>query len=58
MKTKILNFLKRGEKSTTEIASVINRNYYSVLRLLEELEGENKILRISVRKFTFWRIKK
>lgn len=57
MKNDILKYLKRGEKSTTDIANLINRNHYATLRLLEELEDEKKIERICTGKFTFWRLK-
>lgn len=57
MKDKIIEFLKEGEKSTSEITSFINRNYYDGLRFLEELEKEGIILRINLNKFTFWRLK-
>lgn len=56
MDDKIIQILKEGEKSSTEIASILNRNYYDVLKLLEELESNNKIKRITMGKFTFWRL--
>lgn len=56
-KNKILEILKEGEKSTTELSSVINRDYYYCIRLLEELEKEKLIMKIEVGKFTFWKLK-
>lgn len=56
-KEKILEELKKGEKSTSELSSIISRNYYDCLKILEELEIENKIEKINVGKFTFWRVK-
>lgn len=54
--TKILNILKEGEKSTSEVSSIINRNYYQSLSILEKLFEENKIEKIEKNKYTFWRI--
>lgn len=55
-KNKILEILKGGEKSTTELSSIINRDYYYCIKLLEELEKENLIVKIEVGKFTFWKL--
>jgi predicted transcriptional regulator len=57
-KEEILNNLKKREKSTSEIASIISKNYYDCLRLLQELESENLIEKIEVGNFTFWKLKK
>lgn len=57
MEYKILDILKNGEKSSTEISSLLNRNYYDCLKLLEKLETEDKIIKIQMGKFTFWRLK-
>lgn len=57
MKNTILKTLKKGEKSTTEISNILNRNHYDTLKILEELETEKKIEKIEVGKFTFWRLK-
>lgn len=57
-KENILLLLQEKEKSTTEIASIMNRDYYFTLRLLEKLERENKIERIKLgNKYTFWKLK-
>ena len=53
---KIINFLKDGEKSTTDISHNINRNFYDTNKLLEKLETENRVEKIEVGKFTFWRL--
>jgi len=53
----ILKVLENCEKSTTEIAFLINKNYYSTLQLLEKLEKEKKIKKTKINKYTFWRIK-
>lgn len=50
--------LKKGEKSTTEISNLISRNHYATLQVLEDLEKESEIVRITLGKFTFWRLKK
>lgn len=52
----ILDFLKDGEKSSTEIASKISRNYYSCIDILKSLEDRHLIEKIEVGKYTFWRL--
>ena len=54
---KIMELLKEGEKSTTEISNNLHRNFYDTNQFLEELEKENKIQKIELNKFTFWKIK-
>ena len=56
-KNKILEILKEGEKSTTELSSIINRDYYYCIKLLEELKKEDLIIKIEIGKFTFWKLK-
>lgn len=56
MENKILEILKDGEKTTTEISAIIRRNYYDVVRLLEDLESKKKLEKIEMGKFTFWRL--
>ena len=56
MEEKILEILKKGEKSTTEISNLINRNHYNTLKILEELEKNNLIKKIEIGKYTFWRL--
>lgn len=58
MENKILEILKEGEKTTTEISSIIRRNYYDVVRILEDLESKKKLEKIEMGKFTFWRLTK
>jgi len=53
----VLDILKDGEKSTTEIASKLKRNYYDCIQILEELLSQNKIEKVEVGKYTFWRLK-
>lgn len=51
---KLREILKEGEKSTTEIASILNSNHYTTLSILEN----SKIIeKIQVGKYTFWRLK-
>lgn len=52
----ILIYLKKGDKSTTSIANQFNRNIYDALKLLEELEKKGKIERITMGRFTYWRL--
>ena len=54
---KVLEILKDGEKSTSEIASIINRDFYFVSRFLEDMGQKNKIEKISIKNFTYWRLK-
>lgn len=57
MKEQILEILKDKEKATSQIASIINKNYYDCLKILEELEIEGIIKRIKLGSYTFWRVK-
>ena len=54
-KEKILEFISEGEKSTSDIASYLSRNYYDVMKMMEQLEEEDCVIRIEVSKFTFWK---
>jgi predicted transcriptional regulator len=54
----ILNYLKNGDKSTTSIANQFNRNFYDAMKFLEELEKEGKIIKITMGRFTYWRLKR
>ena len=56
IKQKILKILKEGEKSTTEIASKINRNYYDTVNFLKELKKEEEIRMIKINKYTRWEL--
>jgi len=57
-KQKVIDFLENKDKSSTEITSHLGRDYYFVLKLLEEMEGEGIIEKLEVGKFTYWRVKK
>ena len=57
MKEKILEILKDGECPSAKIASILNRGYYEVLKVLEELRIKNKIQKISLGRATFWKLK-
>lgn len=56
-KEKIIESLAEKEKSTSELCSIINRDWYYCIKILEELESKGKIERIELGKFTFWRLK-
>jgi len=56
-KKRILELLKQGEKSTSEITSLLNRNYYDVIQILEEMARENLIKKINIKSFTYWKLK-
>lgn len=55
---KILTYLKNQAKSTTSVANQFNRNIYDARKLLEELEKQGKVERITMGRFTYWRLKK
>lgn len=58
IKKEIVSILKDKEISSTEISSLINRNYHDALKILEELESEGIISKIEVgNKYTFWKLK-
>jgi predicted transcriptional regulator len=52
----IIDILKKSENpiSTTEISSIISRDFYFTSRLLDDMASENLIKKISVNKFTYW----
>lgn len=52
-----LDFLKDTEKSTSEIASLLSRDFYFTARLLEEMEKEDLLIKIEIKNFTYWKIK-
>lgn len=54
---KIINFLKDGEKSTSEIASHLSKNYYDTIKILEDLKSKKIILKIELGRYTYWKIK-
>jgi len=52
-KKQILEYLKRGEKTASEISLYLGLNYYKVLELLNELikEGEIKLIEFRNKKY-------
>jgi len=56
-KKKVLEFLKDTEKSTSEISSLLSRDFYFTLRLLEEMKEENLLEKIEIKNFNYWKIK-
>lgn len=54
----ILNYLKKGDKSTTSIANQFGRNFYDAMKFLEELEQKGKVERITMGRFIYWRLKR
>lgn len=52
-----LDLLKGTEKSTSEIASLLSRDFYFTTRLLEEMEKENLLIKIEIKNFTYWKLK-
>ena len=55
-KKKILNLLKDGEKSTSEIRKKTKIHYYQLISLLDELEDEGKVTYEEKPHVTFWRL--
>lgn len=53
----ILDFLKKGEKTASEISIYIGMNYYKVLDLLKELQDEGKIELNHFRNKKYYRLK-
>lgn len=54
----ILNFLKKnGRSSTTKLAFAANSNPWMILKYLEKLEQEGKIVREKETRATYWRLK-
>lgn len=58
-KKKILDFLKKeSEKTASEISGYLSINYYKTLRLLAQLEKENKIEIFKFRDKKYYRLMK
>ncbi|GAH03458.1 unnamed protein product, partial [marine sediment metagenome] len=55
---KVIKLIRNKEKPTTAIASILGRNYYDAIKILEELEEKNKITKITLGHYTFWKAKK
>jgi len=56
-KEKVLNAVTKEPASTREIAKKLGLNWYVAYIKLTELALENKIERIEVNRYTFWRKK-
>lgn len=56
-KKRVLEFLKDNEKSTSEIASLLSRDFYFTARLLDEMEKEGLLDKNEIKNFTYWKIK-
>ena len=56
-KEKILEVLKKEEKSASEISVNVGRNFYIITELLEELLKEGKIEKLEVGKHILWKLK-
>ena len=55
---RVLEILKdNSEKSTSEIASLLSRDFYFTSRLLEDMEKEGLLIKLEVKNFTYWRLK-
>ena len=56
-KNKVIIFLKdKCEISTSEIASLLSRDFYFTTRLLDEMEKEGILIKKELKNFTFWKI--
>jgi len=56
-KTEIITFLKRGEKTASEISINTKTNYYKVKELLDNLLKEGKIQLINFRNKKYYKLK-
>jgi len=56
-KKKILDSLKRGETSTTEISFNIREGYWKVVLALKQLEDDGLVERDNKKSWTFWKLK-
>ena len=56
LQEKILEELKEKDQSTTFLSYKINRNYYSTLRLLNELEAKKLIKKSVHHGRTYWEV--
>lgn len=52
----VVKFLKDNEKSTSEIASHLCKNYYDTIKILEDLESQGLITKIELGRYTYWKI--
>jgi len=58
VKEKILELLKDGEKSASEISVKIGRNWYVTNEILEEMVNEGLIIKLEIGKHVLWKLKK
>lgn len=54
---KILEVLKEGEKSASEISVKISRNWYITNETLEKMREEGIIIKLEVGKHILWKLK-
>ncbi len=57
LKKQTLEILKRGQKSITLISTLLRRNYYTTVEILDSLEDDGKVDKITINKFTFYESK-
>lgn len=58
MKNRILQYIRTNKKvSQSQIGSVLGINYYVLIKLLEEMEKDNLIIKSEENKGTYWEIK-
>lgn len=57
MENEILEILKEGKKSTSEISSRIKRNHWDTLEILEKLFKEKKVKKIQEKNYIYWELK-
>ncbi len=58
LKKEALKILKRGQKSITEISTLLGRNHYATVEVLDSLEADRKVDKIIIKnKFTFYESK-
>jgi predicted transcriptional regulator len=56
-KNRILEFLKKGEKTASEISIYVGLNYYKTLELLKELVEDKKIELLNFREKKYYKLK-
>lgn len=55
-KKKIIQFLREGEKTASEISGYLGINYYKLLRLLKEMEEEKCMDVLTFRKKRYYKL--
>ena len=54
---RVLEILGEGsEKSTSEIASMISRDFYFTERLLDDMERDKLLIKTKLKNFTYWKL--